>query len=143
MSYFSEHLKKEMNKAGLRATDIAKATGLSRATISQYLSGLYTPKGDNLLKIATVLHVKPSSLIDWDKKDVPPFQNLLECLFQDEPEFLEKISNIDVTGKINEPGIVAQLTKRQQERIKDIIILTYNEAIQNAGTATVKTVPAS
>ena len=61
-------------------------------------------------------------------------------LFADEPEFLAKVKNIEMSGKINKPGVLAQLTDRQKERIKDIIKLTYNEALNNGGTATIRTV---
>lgn len=145
MSNFATRFKEEIDKKGLRPSDVAIMTGINKATISQYLSGKYLPKQDKLLKIAAVLKVKPSELDDWDESEAPhrpPSQNLLELIFKNDPEFLAKISRIELNGKINEPGVVAHLTQRQQERIRDIIILTYNEAIQNGGTATVKTVPA-
>ena len=63
MSDFSIRLKEQMDKAGLRAIDISNATGINRATISQYLSGKYVPKQDKLLKIASVLNIKPSEVL--------------------------------------------------------------------------------
>ena len=50
-----------------------------------------------------------------------PARDLLDMLFADEPEFLAKVKNIEMSGKINKPGVLAQLTDRQKERIKDII----------------------
>ena len=144
MSDFSIRLKEQMDKAGLRAIDISNATGINRATISQYLSGKYVPKQDKLLKIASVLNIKPSELVEaWDKSEgtqKAPSQNLLELLFKDNPAFLKKISHIEMTGKINEPGVIAKLTKQQQDRIRDIIMLTYEEAIRNGGIGLVHTV---
>ena len=42
---------------GLSAYKVAKATGVSQATLSQWKSGLYTPKADKLQKIADYFEV--------------------------------------------------------------------------------------
>ena len=96
------------------------------------------------MKIDSVLKIKPSELVEaWDKSEgtqKAPSQNLLELLFKDNPAFLKKISHIEMTGTINEPGVIAKLTKQQQDRIRDIITLTYEEAVRNGGIGVVHTV---
>ena len=208
---FAARLKRYMDRAGLRAVDLSRATGISGGTLSEYLKGKYVPKQIKLYKIAEALHTTPAVLMGatdfsemakfikerrlhlgltqkevadytgvteatvsrWESgeisnmrrdkieklseilqvdplsimaaqnieedKDTPSY-NLLEVLFKDNPTFLKKISHIEMTGTINEPGVIAKLTKQQQDRIKDIIMLTYEEAVRNGGIGVVHTV---
>ena len=99
---------------------------------------------DRIEKLSEILQVDPLSImaaqhIDTPKEDNQSY-NLLEVLFKDNPAFLKKISHIEMTGKINEPGVIAKLTKQQQDRIRDIITLTYEEAVRNGGIGVVHTV---
>ena len=64
MNTWHERLKLAKGQAGLRATDIAKAVGVSNATVSDWESGeTKTIEGSNLLKVCTVLGVSPHWLI--------------------------------------------------------------------------------
>lgn len=143
---FAARLKRYMDRAGLRAVDLSRATGISGGTLSEYLKGKYVPKQMKLYKIAEALHTTPAVLTGTEDcseieedRNTPSF-NLLEVLFKDNPAFLKKISHIEMTGKINEPGVIAKLTKQQQDRIRDIITLTYEEAVRNGGIGVVHTV---
>ena len=62
---FAHKLQSAMDNAGIRAIDLAAKTNISRSTISQYLSGAFLPKQQNIFKIATALKISPSSLIDF------------------------------------------------------------------------------
>ena len=57
---FSSRLRYAMQYSGLRATDLSELTGLSRATISEYLKGRYVPKQKNMGDLAKALHVQPN-----------------------------------------------------------------------------------
>lgn len=46
---------------GLKDADVAKATGLSRSTLSQWKAGKNSPKAAALLKIANCIKVP----VDW------------------------------------------------------------------------------
>ena len=48
---------------GMKATELAKLTGLTRASISAYEKGIQMPTGKNILRIAEVLEVEPKDLI--------------------------------------------------------------------------------
>ncbi len=59
MEIFQTRLIKAMKESGIRATDLAERTGLSKARISQYVNGRYVPKSDAILRLAEVLGVSP------------------------------------------------------------------------------------
>ena len=125
--------------------EVADYTGVAEATVSRWESAeINNMRRDRIEKLSEILQVDPLSImaaqhIDTPKEDNQSY-NLLEVLFKDNPAFLKKISHIEMTGKINEPGVIAKLTKQQQDRIRDIIMLTYEEAIRNGGIGVVHTV---
>lgn len=51
-----------MEKAEINATELSEKTGISKSTISRYLSGGYIAKQRNLLKLSIALHVEPKFL---------------------------------------------------------------------------------
>ncbi len=55
-----------MKERGIRATDLSRATGLSKARISQYVNGKYIPKADAVAKMAAVLGVSTLWLLGED-----------------------------------------------------------------------------
>ena len=57
---------KYRDEADLKDTDVAEATGVSKATLSQWKHGKYTPKADKLLKIARLLHIPVETLIEGE-----------------------------------------------------------------------------
>ena len=61
-----------MSLRGMRAADLARDTGLSKARISQYTNGIYEPKQKALCQIAKALHVNELWLMG---NDVPMEQN--------------------------------------------------------------------
>ena len=63
----------------------------------------------------------------------PPVYDLLDILFKQEPDFLHKIRSIQIDGKLNEPGVAVKLTETQKETLRNIIKMTYNEAVRNGG----------
>ena len=143
----------------LTQRELAKKIHKSPQVISNWERG-YTPNitNDDIVNLARVFNVEVSDIVGSSNEEssdkvlcvndvsltynqpTTPARDLLDMLFADEPEFLAKVKNIEMSGKINKPGVLAQLTDRQKERIKDIIKLTYNEALNNGGTATIRTV---
>lgn len=129
---------------GISQDEIAKHLGIGRTTYVKYERGDINP-ARKLKALADFFGVSIDYLLGNDTpasnpQTTTPARDLLDMLFADEPEFLAKVKNIEMSGKINKPGVLAQLTDRQKERIKDIIKLTYNEALNNGGTATIRTV---
>ncbi len=66
MQPFQIRLVEAMTAAGKRATDLSRETGLSKARISQYVNGKYTPKADAILLLSEVLGVSPLWLMGED-----------------------------------------------------------------------------
>lgn len=62
MNTFGDNLRKAMEKAEINATELSEKTGISKSTISRYLSGGYIAKQKNLLKLSLALHVEPKFL---------------------------------------------------------------------------------
>ena len=55
-----------MNARGIRATELADATGLSRARISQYTNAKYVPGADGICRLARALGVSEAWLLGDD-----------------------------------------------------------------------------
>lgn len=63
---FKDRLRIAMDARGVRAVDLARDTGLSKARISQYTNGVYVPKADALHKLARALDVADLWLEGYD-----------------------------------------------------------------------------
>lgn len=85
MNTFGDNLRKAMEKAEINSTELSEKTGISKSTISRYLSGGYIAKQKNLLKLSLALHVEP------------------KFLFSDAVEELDanlKVYSIPIVGKV-------------------------------------------
>ena len=81
----SERLQEAMQAAHMKQADLARATGLSKGGISNYVTGRYEPKSDIISKLAKALSVSEMWLWGYDvpmerqdKKDSPAESNLSE-----------------------------------------------------------------
>ena len=63
---FTDRLRTAMDARGMRAVDLARDTGLSKARISQYTNGIYVPKADALHSLARALGVSDLWLEGYD-----------------------------------------------------------------------------
>ena len=57
-----EIFQKLLDKAGLKVSDVVKATGIRQGVFSDWKAGRYTPKNDKIVKIAQFLGVTPEYL---------------------------------------------------------------------------------
>lgn len=62
----SERLKEAMHIKHMRQADLAKATGLSKGGISNYVVGRYEPKADIISKLAKALNCSEMWLWGYD-----------------------------------------------------------------------------
>ena len=60
----SENLKKEIEQSGLKKSEIATAIGVSRATISQYLSGRAQPTLATFAKLCATLDCSADDILN-------------------------------------------------------------------------------
>ena len=66
---FIYRLKESMAKRNLSQADLSKLTGIRTSSISDYLSGKYSPKQDKIAIIAKALSVNPGWLMGYDLKE--------------------------------------------------------------------------
>lgn len=90
----SERIKQRMQALGMkRAAELVKATGVSKGTVSQWLSDSSAPTGPNLLKLAKVLSVHPDWLLTGQGPEPNAIESKLiavewETSSQDKDEFI-------------------------------------------------------
>lgn len=90
----SERIKIRMQSLGMkRAAELVKATGVSKGTVSQWLSDSSDPTGANLLKLAKVLGVHPDWLLTGEGPETNAIESKLiavewESINQDEDAFV-------------------------------------------------------
>ncbi len=66
VSSTSERLQEAMHSARMKQADLARATGLSKGGISNYVTGRYEPKSDIISKLAKALGVSEMWLWGYD-----------------------------------------------------------------------------
>jgi len=62
----SDRIKKALDDAGMNQNELSIASGVSRASISQYVNGKNSPSSINAVKMAQVLRVSPEWLMGLD-----------------------------------------------------------------------------
>lgn len=72
MDSFSANLKRIMEDRGLTQTELAKLTGITQSSISDWLNNKYEPKQNKIFQIASALNVSPSSLIGGSAYSTAP-----------------------------------------------------------------------
>lgn len=63
---FANRLKIAMSEKNINLTKLSNMTGISKPLISNYLSGNYEAKQQNIYKLAEVLEVTPAWLMGYD-----------------------------------------------------------------------------
>lgn len=113
MGTFSERLRTSMDAANMKAVELHEMTGISKASISEYLSGSYEPKQRNIFKIAQALNVSPSYLMGVSDTPKAPASD-------EHPTTSPTGQKIDAR------------TRRQLEKVLEDDDLTYNGVVLNA-----------
>lgn len=97
----SERLKEAMNIKNMRQADLAKATGLGKGGISNYVVGRYEPKADVISKLAKALNCSEMWLWGYDvpmerRKTLPDES---ASLTEEEREWLDLFRRIPKTSQ--------------------------------------------
>ena len=92
---FRVRLDKALADSDMKPADLARATGISEATISQYRSGYSKPKDKRLIQIANALHVDPAWLMGLDVP-MERASNLEEDMYKlaEEKQILDLLSQM-------------------------------------------------
>lgn len=102
MKTFSERLRYVLNEKKITQSELSKMTGIGKSSLTAYLKGEYTPKQNNIYKIAKALNIPTFYLIGWEKydksidlqklkADVDMFDKILSNYNQNEALQLSKI----------------------------------------------------
>lgn len=107
---FPERFGYALNYYDIKPYELSKRTGVSRAAISQYLSGRMKPKQDRLYVFAQSLHVSPVWLMGYDVPMTP--QNGFETIDFENDISQEELSVIKSYRKLD---------KTQKQVVSDMI----------------------
>ena len=91
-----ERYCKIRDQIGLKDADVARLSGITKSTFSDWKKGLYQPKREKLIKIADVLGVSIEYLMDDGKTDFNPSNIYLS---DKEQEVLTAYRNADNAQK--------------------------------------------
>lgn len=110
---FRLRLQFAMDHAGIKAIDLARKTGISEATISQYRSGYSKPKDQRLVLIANALNVDPAWLmgLNVSMASAPKADPILS---DRDAALLEKYHALNSAGK-----------DKLDERVEELIRMDY------------------
>ena len=96
-----DRLREAMRAADKKQADLARETGLNRATISKYLSGAVEPRQDAAYKLALALNVSETWLWGYDvpkerTRDQKKNDDLVKIIAQmrKDPKFFEIVSKL-------------------------------------------------
>jgi len=93
---FAANLQQAIEEKGISQTELSRASGIGRSSISQYVSGKNVPEPDRIRKIAACLGMTPEDLMAGGKLD----QELDEVIaranegieMEDDPEPIPRMS---------------------------------------------------
>jgi len=130
---FSDRLHQAMSEKNFTAKQLSVESGINKSTISEYLSGLYSAKIENLIQLSQTLECDPWWLLGLDTADNPAVnaESFLLDVFSDlqdkadagptgqrgaPPEFCDGKHFYLQTGQMAENGEL--MLCRRQERIR-------------------------
>ncbi|MCL2052275.1 MAG: helix-turn-helix domain-containing protein [Lachnospiraceae bacterium] len=95
---FKNRLSMAMNSCGINTTELAEKTGYSKASISQWVNGIYEAKQDGVYQLAQALNVSEAWLMGYD---VPMAKKIVRI----SPNYSSELSEIiNYYEKLNDDG---------------------------------------
>lgn len=120
----AKRLSLALSNSNIKPQELADKSGVSKASISQYVNGSHAPSNISSGKMATVLKVNPLWLMGFDvpmventaseEERILPFSSRLNDINTIEFELITKYRNLDTYGK----EIVDLALDKETERIK-------------------------
>lgn len=87
----AERLKTALDRAHLSQQELSDRSGVSKASISQYVNGRYIPSNFSAGKMAEVLHVNPAWLMGFEvDMELSDRKTELLYVFDELPEVQQK-----------------------------------------------------
>lgn len=109
----AKRLQLALDSAGISQQELAEKSGVSKASISQYINGSHSPSNISSGKMGKVLNVSPMWLMGFD---VEMRKDLSENAAEKDLGFLKKFSLLN-------------------ERDKDVILSTIDAMLSKSGGA--------
>ena len=113
---FKDRLNKAMALRNMKAIDLSEKTGISKARISQYVNGVYTPKSKSTYIIAQALNVNEIWLMGIDvpmepqKTENAPSDTDKSALVK---EIVEKLSKLSLNNQKIVFDLIETMLKNQ------------------------------
>lgn len=123
----AERLKSAMEYRHTTAAEISKATGISRGSLSQYISGKFSPKQDRIYILAKHLRVSPMWLMGLDvpMEESIPIHNGVKLSHREKQPWIEadKATRADNEWYVNDvcEYAITSTSKTAQELRKHLI----------------------
>lgn len=111
-----ERVELLMKKNNVRIADVARGSGISYSTLTDWKAGRYTPKNDKIIKIANFFHVAPEYITGET----------------DDPDYYQQRFTIDVSDITN--TIAEKYAQEHQERsyyLDDEVAKLAQELLEN------------
>lgn len=99
----SQRLKEAMELRDMKQADLVRLTGIDKASISLYVSGKYSPKGDKLYKLAMALNVSSAWLSGFN---VP---------MQDDDYYSSNLKSPDITEDVVTFPVIGEIAAEYDE----------------------------
>lgn len=114
---FQYRLVKSIEKADITAAELANRTGISEASISNYINGKYVAKQDRCFAIANALGVDPGWLMTGEEPRLPEWE---EEYIRKRHEMFGKPDDIPQTeeAKVISGGIDKMPPEQRQQALK-------------------------
>lgn len=94
----------------MRQSDLSKKTGIGKSAISQYISGNFEPRQENIYKLAKALNVNEAWLMGYDVP-VERKESSLPVITPDEVSLLKRFRKLSPEGKAEALKRVQELTE--------------------------------
>ena len=115
----AQRLKTALNDCGYRPQDLADKSGVSKFSISQYISGRHAPSSLSAKKMGKVLHVNPLWLMGFDIA-AENLENQNETQVNESSSYYSKTS-LPVTGVIKDYDGFTCVELKNQQKDFDVI----------------------
>ena len=125
---FVDRLKKAMQNVGISASDLSRASGVSKSDISYYLSGRYKPKQDKCYLLAKALNVDPGWLMTGVE------QTPLHALVNNAVHAGMVMGQNIYAPKTREARIIAEGIDRMEQEKREQAVKLFNVAFPESFT---------
>lgn len=117
---FKDRLNRAMALRNMKAVDLSEKTGISKARISQYVNGIYTPKSKSTYIIAQALSVSETWLMGIDvpmepnqsQQESAPSDTTKSALIK---EIVEKLSKLSPNNRKIVIDLIETMLKNQSD----------------------------